>query len=147
MDIIIRKIEESYLDRIMEIEKDAFSTPWSRESFLMEINENKLAKYVVAEVDGLVVGYGGFWLIIDEAHITNIAVIGDYRNKGVGKKILEGLIGLSLYHRLSSMTLEVRVSNEPAKKLYTSYGFQKVGIRPNYYADEKEDAIIMWKEL
>ena len=74
MEIIIRRMREKDLDRIMEVEKAAFTTPWSRESFLLEINKNQLARYFIAEVDGLVVGYGGIWLILDEGHITNIAV-------------------------------------------------------------------------
>ena len=147
MDIIIRKMEEKDIHGVMEIEKDSFAIPWERESFLLEITKNQLAKYIVAEIDNLLVGYGGIWLIIDEGHITNIAVISDYRGKGVGKKLVEGLIALCQYHGISRMTLEVRVSNIVAQNLYKSYGFEEAGIRPNYYADENEDAIIMWKKM
>ena len=147
MEIIIRKMEESDLDRIMEIEKDCFTTPWSRESFLIEITENLLARYLVAQVDGLVVGYGGIWMIVGEGHITNIAVETKYRQLGIGKKLVEGLIKLSIAMGIGSMTLEVRETNIAAQNLYEQYGFKAQGIRPNYYQDDNEDAIIMWKKF
>lgn len=147
MEILIRKMEERDLDRIMEIEKDCFTTPWTRESFLIEITENLLARYLVAEVDGLVVGYGGIWMIVGEGHITNIAVESKYRKLGIGKRLLEGLIKLSMAMGIGSMTLEVRESNIPAQNLYKQYGFIAHGIRPNYYQDDNEDAIIMWKKF
>ncbi|NLJ98935.1 MAG: GNAT family N-acetyltransferase, partial [Tissierellia bacterium] len=94
MNISIREMRESDLDRIMEIENKTFTPPWSREAFLLELNKNLLAKYIVGMVDGDIAGYGGIWLIIDEGHITNIAVEEKYRGLGVGKKIVEGLINL-----------------------------------------------------
>lgn len=147
MDIIIRIMKESDLDRIMEVEKDCFTTPWSKNSFFLEVTKNQLARYFVAEVDGIIAGYGGIWLILDEGHITNIAVDSKYRRLGVGKKLLEALIVLCEKYSMMSMTLEVRVTNEPAKLLYQSYGFIETGRRPNYYQDVGEDAIIMWKKL
>lgn len=147
MEIIIRRMREKDLDRIMKVEKGAFTTPWSRESFLLEITKNQLARYLIAEVDGLVVGYGGIWLILDEGHITNIAVDKEYRRLGIGKRILEELIGLCKKCNIVAMTLEVRQNNEPAKNLYKEYEFIEYGIRPNYYADVKQDAIVMWKKL
>lgn len=147
MEIIIRRMREKDLDRIMEVEKAAFTTPWSRESFLLEINKNQLARYFIAEVDGLVVGYGGIWLILDEGHITNIAVDKEYRRLGIGKRILEELIGLCKECNIVAMTLEVRQNNEPAKNFYKEYEFIEYGIRPNYYADVNQDAIVMWKKL
>lgn len=147
MEIIVRKMEESDLDRIMEVEKSCFTTPWSRHSFLLEITKNQLARYFVAEVDGIVAGYGGIWLIIDEGHITNIAVSKDYRRLGLGKKLLEELIKLCEEKEVSSMTLEVREDNEPAKELYKAYGFIESGRRTNYYHDVGKDAIVMWKKL
>ena len=106
-----------------------------------------MAKYIVAEVDGLVVGYGGIWLIIDEGHVTNIAVDEKYRGKGIGSKILEGLIQLCADRNMIAMTLEVRKSNEVAQALYRKYGFKEYGIRKGYYQDNNEDAIIMWKDI
>ncbi len=147
MNISIREMRESDLDRIMEIENKTFTPPWSREAFLLELNKNLLAKYIVGMVDGDIAGYGGIWLIIDEGHITNIAVEEKYRGLGVGKKIVEGLINLCVDRGLRAMTLEVRKSNEIAKSLYKKYGFVESGIRPKYYADNNEDAIIMWKTI
>ncbi len=140
-------MKESDLDRIMEIEEKTFNPPWSREAFLLELTKNLLAKYIVAEVDGLVVGYGGIWLIIDEGHVTNIAVDEKYRGKGIGSKILEGLIQLCADRNMIAMTLEVRKSNEVAQALYRKYGFKEYGIRKGYYQDNNEDAIIMWKDI
>lgn len=147
MDIIVRNMEEKDLDRIMEIEKDAFTTPWTRESFILEITKNQLAKYIVAEIGNIVVGYGGVWLILDEGHITNIAVDRDYRKMGAGTSLVEGLINLCREKDISSMTLEVRASNIAAQNLYKKYDFTEAGIRPKYYSDDNEDAIIMWKKL
>ncbi len=147
MDVIIRDMKESDLDRIMEIEEKSFNPPWSREAFLLELTKNLLAKYIVAEVDGQVVGYGGIWLIIDEGHVTNIAVDEEYRGKGIGSKILEGLIQICRDRNMTAMTLEVRKSNVVAQSLYRKYGFKEYGIRKGYYQDNNEDAIIMWKDI
>lgn len=147
MEVIIRTMIEKDLDDIMLIEKDAFTTPWSKESFLSEITHNKLAKYIVAEVDNKAVGYGGIWLILDEGHITNIAVHSNYRGQGIGNRLVEGLIKFCIERQITNMTLEVRRSNKVAQNLYEKYGFLHAGIRPNYYADDNEDAIIMWKVI
>ncbi len=147
MDVIIRDMKESDLDRIMEIEEKSFNPPWSREAFLLELTKNLLAKYIVAEVDGQVVGYGGIWLIIDEGHVTNIAVDEEYRGKGIGSKILEGLIQICRERNMTAMTLEVRKSNVVAQSLYRKYGFKEYGIRKGYYQDNNDDAIIMWKDI
>lgn len=145
MEIITRFMEVRDLDQIMIIELESFTTPWSKESFRVEIEENKLAKYIIAEIDGKVVGYGGIWLILDEGHITNIAVGRDYRGLGAGDKLVEALITYCGQKKIRNMTLEVRESNEIAQNLYKKYGFLEYGVRPNYYADDHEDAVIMWK--
>lgn len=147
MEVIIRKMVIDDIDQVMEVEKNSFTTPWSKEAFSMEITKNILARYLVAELEGKIVGYGGLWLIIDEGHITNIAVDKKYRNRGIGSLILEGLINICREWNTKAMTLEVRKSNEEAKNLYKKYGFIEYGIRPGYYADDKEDAIIMWKKI
>ena len=141
--ITVRGMKEADLEDILEMERECFATPWSRESFEMEF-KNKFARYVVAEIDGKVVGYGGLWLIIDEAHITNIAVREEYRKMDVGSHILSGLVAISLKRDIKSMTLEVRASNVAAIRLYEKYDFKEAGIRPKYYSDNNEDAIIMW---
>jgi ribosomal-protein-alanine N-acetyltransferase len=95
----------------------------------------------------MIVGYGGMWIIIDEAHITNIAVEPAYRGKKLGEQILKGLMELAKLKRVARMTLEVRVSNDDAQKLYKRIGFKPAGIRPGYYIDTNEDALIMWNEI
>jgi|LSQX01.1.fsa_nt_gb ribosomal-protein-alanine N-acetyltransferase len=145
MDIITRSMEVKDLDQIMVIELESFTTPWTKESFRVEIQENGLAQYFIAEIDGKVVGYGGIWLILDEGHITNVAVGKEYRGLGVGNKLVEALILYCKEKNITNMTLEVRESNLVAQNLYKKYGFLEYGIRPNYYADDHEDAVIMWK--
>lgn len=147
MDFVIRKMTIEDIDQVLEIEKSSFTTPWSRDAFVVEVTENMLAKYIVADYGGMVVGYGGIWLIIDEGHVTNIAVLKEYRGIGIGKEILKGLIDICNERNINAMTLEVRRSNEIAKSLYRQYGFKEYGIRPNYYADDNEDAIIMWRRI
>lgn len=146
-DIIIREMNVDDIDDVLEVEKVSFSTPWSKESFIQEVKENKLARYIIAQVDEKVVAYGGMWLILDEAHITNVAVATGFRNMGIGQMIIDGLINICNELIINHMTLEVRKSNYPAIKLYKNNGFVEIGTRPGYYADTKEDAIIMWKEI
>ncbi len=145
MDIVIRAMDEEDIDEIVEIEKECFPTPWSRDAFLTEIRENNLAVYLVAELHGRVVGYGGMWLVLNEGHITNIAVKKDFRGLGIGDKILENLIYYCASKGVHNMTLEVRKSNIIAQNLYKKYKFVEYGLRPRYYSDNNEDALIMWR--
>ncbi|NLN42172.1 MAG: ribosomal protein S18-alanine N-acetyltransferase [Clostridiales bacterium] len=141
----IRPMKVEDIDEVLSIEKLCFSTPWSREAFRAEIERNHCARYVVAELEGKVIGYGGMWIILDEAHITNIAVHPDYRGKGVGEALMKALIGTASRLRVDGMTLEVRVSNVIAQNLYKKLGFVSVGVRKGYYGDNGEDALIMWR--
>lgn len=145
MNISARPMTKDDIDAVLEIENLSFSIPWSKEAFLMEIKDNKCARYVVAEADGKVAGYGGFWIVIDEGHITNIAVHPDYRSMGIGLKIVEALIDIAKKNAITAMTLEVRESNTIAQHLYARFGFRPLGRRKGYYQDNSEDAIIMWK--
>lgn len=142
----IRKMKVKDIDFVLEIEKHSFPIPWTRGTFMSELKGNRLAKYYVVEADNRVVGYGGLWLIMDEAHITNIAIHPEYRGRGMGKKLIETLIEETLGINIYRMTLEVRRSNMIAQTLYKKYGFIPCGIRPGYYQDNGEDAIIMWRE-
>jgi len=146
-NVLIKPMSEEDIDGVLNIEEKSFTTPWSREAFIMEVKKNNLAKYVVAEANGRIVGYGGMWLIIDEGHITNIAVDPEYRGKGIGNLILDGLVNICKEKGIERITLEVRRSNTVAQGLYRKYGFDDCGIRPGYYTDNKEDAVIMWKEM
>lgn len=132
---------------IVEIERESFTAPWSAEAFRNELQNNMFAKYMVMELDGAIIGYGGLWLIIDEAHVTNIAIRESYRGQGLGRRLLTELMRTAHWLGARRMTLEVRVSNERAKSLYRSMGFEPSGVRPAYYSDNMEDALIMWADL
>ncbi|MFC4302428.1 ribosomal protein S18-alanine N-acetyltransferase [Cohnella boryungensis] len=132
---------------VVEIEHEAFTAPWSEEAFRNELTHNLFAKYMVMELDDTVIGYGGMWLILDEAHVTNIAVREKYQGQGLGKALLRELMRTAQFLGARRMTLEVRVSNDRAQSLYRKMGFYSSGVRPNYYSDNLEDALIMWAEL
>ncbi|TCP55950.1 ribosomal-protein-alanine N-acetyltransferase [Tumebacillus sp. BK434] len=142
-----RKMVVEDLDRVMEIEHRSFTLPWSREAYAAELTNNHFAKYLVVTLEGEVVGYAGMWVILDEAHITNIAIDPTVRGRRLGEQLMREMMALSMAHGAERMTLEVRVSNVPAQKLYDRLGFQSYGIRKGYYTDNNEDALIMWAEL
>lgn len=132
---------------VYDVECLSFATPWSLESFTSEIYNNNMAKYLVAKSGGEVVGYGGMWLVLDEGHITNIAVHPEHRGKGIGDALVLAIIKTAKENGIKRMTLEVRPSNWTALNLYKKYGFQEAGVRKGYYEDTGEDAVIMWLEL
>jgi len=145
MELEIRKMTIEDLDRVMEIEKETFSVPWSRDSYQAEITTNILSAYFVAKAQGKIIGYFGMWFILDEAHITNIAVQKSFRGKGVGTRLVACILEESSKKGVKNLTLEVREGNVAARKLYEKMGFVEEGRRPGYYPDNHEDAIIMWK--
>lgn len=140
-------MKSKHVDEVMKIEEASFTTPWTRSSILEEINKNKMAIYIVALEEGKVVGYGGMWHVINEGHITNIAVDENYRGRGVASSIIDKLTEIAMEKDMIGLTLEVRVSNEAARRLYGKNGFKMEGIRKEYYSDNMEDALIMWKYL
>ncbi|MFC5647566.1 ribosomal protein S18-alanine N-acetyltransferase [Paenibacillus solisilvae] len=146
-NLVFRSMTLTDVPEIVAIELEAFTCPWTREAFINELTNNHFARYMVMELDGKVIGYGGMWTIMDEAHVTNIAVRTEYRGQGLGERLLIELQKLAIYCGSSRMTLEVRVSNEIAQRLYRKLGFEPSGIRPAYYSDNLEDALIMWAEL
>lgn len=136
------------LEGILEIEEASFPTPWSRKSFLYELLENERAVYLVArEQEDRVQGYIGMWMVLDEGHITNLAVHPRARGRGIGELLLKALMAESRSRGINRLTLEVRISNLVARNLYAKLGFVSAGIRPGYYLDNNEDALIMWKGL
>ena len=144
-NILVRYACEDDLDGIENLEKECFSVPWSRESLEYDMKENRFAKYIVAECDGEIAGYIGFWIIAGECNINNVAVLPSYRRKHVGSMIIDNIIKSCEKEGITRFTLEVRKSNDPAIGLYTKYGFKPEGIRKAYYEDNGEDAIIMWR--
>ena len=138
---------EAHLDQVYAIECESFAIPWPKEDIRREIDDNPHAYYLVALDGGEVLGYAGMWQVVNEGHITNIAVKAERRRQGVGRLLLQGLIDRAVELEMIGLTLEVRVHNRPAQLLYTQMGFKHEGFRKNYYADTKEDALIMWKYL
>ncbi len=135
------------LDEVMTIEREAFSSPWSKQAFITEIEDNRYSYYITAKEDGSVVGYAGMWVIMREAHITNIAVKKEERRRRIGQRLLNALLKEAERRRAEKCTLEVRRSNETAQQFYEKNGFERVGVRRGYYRDTNEDALIMLKRL
>ncbi|SEN39743.1 ribosomal protein S18-alanine N-acetyltransferase [Lihuaxuella thermophila] len=146
-EVAFRPMQISDLPQIELVENESFTAPWPRQAFYNELVYNQFAHYTVVTVDGKVVGYCGCWLILDEAHITNIAIHPDYRGRGLGEATLTHVMEMAKAMGATKMTLEVRVSNTAAQSLYEKLGFVRSGIRPKYYTDNQEDAIIMWVTL
>ena len=144
--IAIRPMTVDDVDGVMAVELESFQVPWSRASFEEELRVNRLARYIVADDSGEIVGYAGTWLVINEAHVTNVAVSARHRRQGIGRLLMCRLMALALENGMESMTLEVRVSNAAARNLYQQLGFVEAGIRRNYYTETKEDALILWRE-
>ena len=133
-------------DAVQEIERRSFRTPWPSHAYRTELETNRLATYLVARIDGRVVGYAGMWVMVDEAHITTFAVDVDHRRQHIGERLLLALLAVAMARHAHEATLEVRLSNLPARRLYEKYGFRPVGLRPRYYSDDNEDALIMTTE-
>jgi [ribosomal protein S18]-alanine N-acetyltransferase len=134
------------IDAVHEVERLSFPVPWPSYAFRQELESNRLARYLVVRVDGKIVAYGGIWLMVDEAHVTTFAVRPEWRRQGVGARLLLAVLELAADVGADVATLEVRLSNLPARKLYERFGFRPVGLRPRYYSDNGEDALIMTTE-
>lgn len=131
-------------EAIAEIDRMVFPTPWG--DFRKELENEEKFLYVVAELNGKVIGFAGLWIILEEGDFTNVAIHPDYRGEGFGGQLLDKLLEEGEKRGVKAFTLEVRVGNERARAMYTSRGFKEAGIRKAYYADNKEDALIMWRE-
>lgn len=137
------RLEERHIPKIMEIEAVSQSAPWSSESFRRELNQDG-GVFLVAEDANGVQGYIGSWIVADEIHIITVAVRPEARREGIGAKLVVECLLHGLEIGAKCATLEVRVSNDPAIKLYEKLGFKDFGRRKGYYTDNKEDAVIMW---
>jgi ribosomal-protein-alanine N-acetyltransferase len=165
---VIEPMQLRDVAEVMEIERMSFPSPWSARAYRYELQENNLSHYLVARpqrpldknepgfLDRLqrslgvavppevnILGYGGFWLLAGEAHISTIAVRPEWRRRGIGELLLVAMLEQAVELGGNLATLEVRVSNVAAQSLYQKYGFAKVGLRPRYYSDRGEDALIM----
>lgn len=146
--LVLRRAGREDVDRVLEIEKEGFLHPWSRALVEREL-DHSWSRLLLAEEGpgGAVVGYIVFWIVHDEVHVLNVATAVAARRRGVGRALMQASEeeGRRLGARLS--TLEVRRSNEAAVALYLALGYRRMGVRPNYYAEEREDAIVMVKTL
>jgi ribosomal-protein-alanine N-acetyltransferase len=143
----IRKMVEPDIDEVMSIERDLFSMPWSRASFLFEVSDNRHSYAVVGLRNGTLIGYAMAWFLSNEIHIGNIAVARSEQGAGAGKQLLEHLLGEACQRQVGIATLEVRVSNARAIGLYRRYGFKGIALRRSYYSDNDEDALVMLAEI
>jgi ribosomal-protein-alanine N-acetyltransferase len=134
------------LDEVHQIELASFSSPWPPNAYRSELETNRLANYLVARVGGRIIAFGGMWLMVDEAHITTFAVHPAWRRQRIGERLLLAFLDLAIDRHAREATLEVRLSNIGARRLYEKYGFRPVGLRPRYYSDDGEDALIMTTE-
>lgn len=145
--IFITKMTNDDIDDVVTIEEEAYGEHhWSKSSFYDEMSNNLAHYYSAKTSDGELVGYAGTWHILDEGHITTIAVKKDYMRKHIGEAIIVKILEDCYDSGIKYLTLEVRVSNTPAINLYTKYGFNSLGTRKGYYQDNNEDALIMWTE-
>jgi ribosomal-protein-alanine N-acetyltransferase len=129
---------------VSQIERASFSTVWPSDAFFNELSTNKLAHYFVGRFDDRIVAYGGIWVILEDSHVTTLAVDPAYRGKRFGEVMLLRLIDEALERGAAWMTLEVRESNAIAQQLYRKYGFTTVTMRRGYYSDDNESALVMW---
>lgn len=143
--MIIRPMQEMDLDQVAELEKENFSRPWSRNAFEQTMGKDYYL-YLVAEDAGQILGMSGVIFTGDEGEITNVSVRKERRREGIAQAILEELLRLSVNKGIVSFTLEVRKNNAGALCLYRKLGFCEAGIRPDFYEDPVEDAVIMWKK-
>ena len=144
--LTIRPMGITDLEAVQRIERASFTTPWPPQAYRQELETNRLAHYLVGQLGDEVVAYGGIWLMVDEAHVTTFAVHPRYRRRRIGERLLLAMIEVSADRQAREATLEVRLSNIAARRLYEKYGFRPVGLRPRYYSDDGEDALIMWSD-
>ena len=141
--VLIEPMRLEDLEAVHRIELASFSSPWPPNAYRSELETNRLASYLVARIDGEIVAYGGMWLMVDEAHITTFAVHPAWRRQRIGERLLLAFLDVAAARQAREATLEVRLSNISARRLYEKYGFRPVGVRPRYYSDNNEDALIM----
>jgi [ribosomal protein S18]-alanine N-acetyltransferase len=140
----IRAMTASDIGAVTQIERSSFATVWPSDAFYNELSTNRLAHYFVGSFDDRVIAYGGIWVILEDSHVTTLAVDPQYRGRRFGEILLLRLIDEAIERGAAWMTLEVRESNAVAQRLYRKYGFTTVTMRAGYYSDDNESALIMW---
>ncbi len=146
LEVRIVAMRRRHLRSVLRIEAQVYPRPWSLALFMSELGLRSSRCYVVARGGGSVVGYAGLLLTGDDAHVTTIAVDPDWQRYKIGTRLLAFMAHESLRRGARNLTLEVRVSNEPAQSMYRQFGFKPAGIRKGYYQETNEDALVMWAE-
>jgi len=144
--LLVEPMRSEDIPAVHAIESASFPTPWPPHAFRQELDTNRMARYLVVRAGERVIAYAGLWLMVDEAHLTTFAVLPAYRRRGIGGRLLSEVLELAADLGASVVTLEVRLSNIGARQLYQRFGFRPVGLRPRYYSDDGEDALIMTTE-
>ncbi len=137
------RLQEKHIASILAIEAQTNTAPWSERSFRNELDHER-GIFLAALLEGQVVGYAGIWMVVDEAHVTTIAVAPEHQRKGIGERLMTEVLIKSREAGMKCSTLEVRAGNEGAIQLYTKLGFLVAGKRKGYYPDNREDAVVMW---
>ena len=144
LEVVITPMKRRHLRGVLKIEGQVYPRPWSMGLFMSELAYKEAREYVVARVGTTIVGYGGLLLVQEDGHITTLAVDPAWHRHSIGTRLLLALTDAGLARGIEHLTLEVRLSNEPAKELYRRYGFVPAGIRKGYYVETNEDALVMW---
>jgi len=145
VDIKFERMKTADIDSVLRIEQASFSLPWTRSMFEQELSIPSSHFFVLLVLPAKeIIGYGGFWQVVDELHLINMAVKPEYRRQGLGRKLLHFILCQGKALGLKRATLEVRAANSAAQKLYEKVGFKNIAVRKGYYADNHEDAVIMW---
>lgn len=145
--IEIRQMTAEDIGEVLEIDEKIFTSSWTEDIFKHEVLDNQYAHYFVVEADGDIIGYAGLWIIDHDAQVTNIGLVQEYRGYNIGEKLFGFALQYAMKHNVTRISLEVRVSNTVAQKMYKKFGFVPGGIRRNYYRDNNEDALVMWVNL
>ena len=146
VELEITRMRRRHLKGVMAIERQVYPRPWSPNLFLSEMSELRNRTYLVAKIEKEVAGYGGIMCYGEEAHVTTIAVDPAHHRRKIGTRLLHDLVQEAIRLGAQAVSLEVRVSNWGAQRLYSQFGFRPVGIRKNYYQETNEDAVVMWAD-
>ncbi|HEX4866964.1 MAG TPA: ribosomal protein S18-alanine N-acetyltransferase [Acidimicrobiales bacterium] len=144
VDVVISPMRRRDIRAVLRIEEQVYPRPWSMGLFMSELAYGPSRVYVVARVGATIVGYGGLMLVAEDGHITTLAVAPAWHRHKIGTRLLHTLSVAAIARGAEHLTLEVRVGNEPAQRLYQAFGFAPAGIRKGYYVETNEDALIMW---
>lgn len=146
MNMIIRKMTMDDIEQVTAIDRVSFSLPWPERSFRFELSDNPASRCWVAEVDGKLVGMIVAWLLVNEVHVATLATHPDFRRQGIAKRLLSHALRELRIEGAQSSFLEVRASNFAAQEMYRKFGYEESGVRPRYYRDNDEDALLMTLE-